>query len=164
MSKKLFFWFLFMLFGKVQLSYAEYFSHLGLSDGLSSPSVMAIYQDCLGRMWFGTREGINVYDGNRISVYQGWVQNGKNAASPIWLGNEVSSIAGDREGDIYILIDRKLIKYDIRKGSFDYRGTSFGTDIFRRRNLVCQARLIILSEERGRPSPLRSESPDKIAY
>lgn len=120
MSKKVFFWFLFMLFGKVQLSYAEYFSHLGLSDGLSSPSVMAIYQDCLGRMWFGTREGINVYDGNRISVYQGWVQNGKNAASPIWLGNEVSSIAGDREGDIYILIDRKLIKYDIRKGSFDY--------------------------------------------
>ena len=38
---------------------AEYFKHIGLSEGLTQPSVMAIYQDRLGRMWFGTREGIN---------------------------------------------------------------------------------------------------------
>ena len=39
----------------VQLSYAGYFKHIGREEGLSQSSVMAIYQDKLGRMWFGTR-------------------------------------------------------------------------------------------------------------
>ena len=41
-----------------QVVYPVYFKHLGMSDGLSQVSVMSIYQDCLGRMWFGTREGV----------------------------------------------------------------------------------------------------------
>ena len=47
-----------------QVVYPVYFKHLGMSDGLSQVSVMSIYQDCLGRMWFGTREGVSIYDGN----------------------------------------------------------------------------------------------------
>ena len=46
----------------VQLSYAGYFKHIGREEGLSQSSVMAIYQDKLGRMWFGTREGVNIYN------------------------------------------------------------------------------------------------------
>ena len=34
-----------------------YFSKIGIEQGLSQLSVMNIYQDELGTMWFGTREG-----------------------------------------------------------------------------------------------------------
>lgn len=47
-----------------------YFSNLGLKDGLSQLSVMRIYQDTKGYMWFGTRNGLNRYDGNRFTVYK----------------------------------------------------------------------------------------------
>ena len=53
----------------VQLSYAGYFKHIGREEGLSQSSVMAIYQDKLGRMWFGTREGVNIYNSDRMTVY-----------------------------------------------------------------------------------------------
>lgn len=53
---------------------AEYFRHIGLSEGLTQPSVMSIHQDQLGRMWFGTREGINLYDGKQITAFKGLVQ------------------------------------------------------------------------------------------
>lgn len=43
-----------------------------MKDGLSSPSVLAIYQDTLGRMWFGTNEGVNVYDSKQISKYKSY--------------------------------------------------------------------------------------------
>ncbi|WP_308596817.1 two-component regulator propeller domain-containing protein [uncultured Parabacteroides sp.] len=50
--------------------YPIYFKHIGMREGLSQLSVMAIYQDNLGRMWFGTEEGISIYDGVRTTVYK----------------------------------------------------------------------------------------------
>lgn len=96
---------------------AQHFRHLGLSNGLSQPSVMSISQDFLGRMWFGTREGVNVYDGTSIRSFKGWVKDpvsGKN----VWIGNWVYSIAPDSKGDMYLLIDKDIIKYDTRADRF----------------------------------------------
>ena len=31
-------------------------------------SVLSIYQDRLGRMWFGTEEGVNIFDGNSVTA------------------------------------------------------------------------------------------------
>ena len=78
---------------------------------------MSIYQDQLGRMWFGTREGINLYDGNQLTTYKGWIPS-HNGSSPIWLGNEIMHIAGDGEGNIFFLSDDDLIKYDLRTETF----------------------------------------------
>lgn len=97
--------------------YAEYFKHIGLSDGLSQPSVMSIYQDRLGRMWFGTREGISQYDGHRLKVFKGWTKTVGNE-SPIWLGNEVLSIVGDGRYNVYFLIDKNLISYNLQTEKF----------------------------------------------
>ena len=76
---------LFVSFLLTTALYAEYFKHIGLSEGITQPSVMAIYQDQLGRMWFGTREGINLYDGNQMKVFKGWTKLPGNAPS-VWLG------------------------------------------------------------------------------
>lgn len=46
------------------------FRSLTMEDGLSQSSVFAIMQDSDGFMWFGTRNGLNKYDGNHIKVYR----------------------------------------------------------------------------------------------
>lgn len=90
---------------------AEYFRNLNVSDGLSQPSVMAIAQDGLGRMWFGTLEGINVYDGKSLRYMKGRMVSGKDT---LWMGNEISFLASDAQGDIYCVSDGNLFGYDIR--------------------------------------------------
>lgn len=47
-----------------------YFSTLNLKDGLSQLSVITILEDSKGFMWFGTRNGLNKYDGEQFSIYR----------------------------------------------------------------------------------------------
>lgn len=58
--------FLFLLLLIGTCAYGQYFKKIGINDGLSNLSVMSICQDTLGRMWFGTMDGINIYDGAKI--------------------------------------------------------------------------------------------------
>jgi len=46
------------------------FKNLSKKDGLSQASVFAIAQDSTGFMWFGTRDGLNKFDGNQFKVYK----------------------------------------------------------------------------------------------
>ena len=106
--------------------HAEYFQKIGLNDGLTQPSIMSICQDELGRMWFGTMEGINVFDGVKVTPYKGWVPS---KDSLIWLGNEVSDIVSEKSGDLYFMSDFNLMKYDLRSETFhrlSYDGTTQG--------------------------------------
>ena len=58
--------------------FGQYFKKIGMNDGLSNLSVLSIYQDTLGRMWFGTNEGVNVYDGRKIDIIKSYeTDNGR---------------------------------------------------------------------------------------
>ena len=46
------------------------FRHLTSDDGLSQNFVSCILQDQKGFMWFGTKDGLNRYDGYSFVVYQ----------------------------------------------------------------------------------------------
>ncbi len=94
---------------------AQYFRKIGLLDGLPQPSVMSITQDRLGRLWFGTLEGLAVYDGNMVTSYKGHVQS---ADSTIWLGNNIMNLQQDKQGDIYFMSDYYLMKYELRTEQF----------------------------------------------
>ncbi|WP_185154453.1 hybrid sensor histidine kinase/response regulator transcription factor [Fulvivirga sp. M361] len=55
------------------------FERIGLEDGLSQISVMAITQDKYGAVWLGTRNGLNRYDGKQITAFKS-TQSGNSLA------------------------------------------------------------------------------------
>ncbi len=46
------------------------FEHITSEQGLSQSSVLCILQDRQGFMWFGTRDGLNRYDGARFKIFR----------------------------------------------------------------------------------------------
>lgn len=96
-------------------SYGQYFKKLGMKDGLSNSSVLAIYQDTLGRMWFGTNEGVNVYDGKQIYQYKSYDFIDNQSEKKKIINGTVNHIVGDSHGNIFMCNNGALIKYDIRK-------------------------------------------------
>lgn len=46
------------------------FSHINSFQGLSNSTVETIYQDHRGFIWFGTRDGLNRYDGYQMTVFK----------------------------------------------------------------------------------------------
>ena len=46
------------------------FRTLSVNEGLSQSTVLAIAQDGMGRIWMGTQDGLNCYDGYSFSVFR----------------------------------------------------------------------------------------------
>ncbi len=46
------------------------FKHLTLADGLSQSTINCMIQDHRGFMWFGTQDGLNLYDGHKFTIYR----------------------------------------------------------------------------------------------
>ncbi|MBC7828338.1 MAG: response regulator [Chitinophagaceae bacterium] len=91
------------------------FDHLGTADGLSQSHVKCILQDSRGFMWFGTRDGINKYDGYKFIVYK--PDTAKNTISNgyIW------DIVEDKKGNIWIAtMGGGVNKYDYQKNTFTH--------------------------------------------
>ena len=47
-----------------------HFKHINVKDGLSQITVLSIYQDEVGTLWFGSSEGLNRYNGDKIDIYR----------------------------------------------------------------------------------------------
>ena len=46
------------------------FKYLNTDHGLSQSDIICMYKDSQGYMWFGTRDGLNRYDGYSFKVYR----------------------------------------------------------------------------------------------
>ncbi|WP_299430066.1 hybrid sensor histidine kinase/response regulator transcription factor [uncultured Maribacter sp.] len=90
-----------------------HFKHLNTSDGLSQSSVIAIEQDKLGRMWLGTRDGLNLYDGKEFTIYRNI-----NSDSTSISNSDILSIKEDSSGYIWVGTYNGLNRYDPVKDSF----------------------------------------------
>ena len=89
------------------------FKHLNTSDGLSQSSVIAMEQDNLGRMWLGTRDGLNLYDGSSFKIFRNLPADSTSISN-----SDILCIKEDSEGYIWIGTYNGLNRYDPRKDSF----------------------------------------------
>lgn len=71
--------------------------YIGIEHGLSNNSVICIYQDHNGFMWFGTFDGLNRYDGYEFKVYRNRVGD-----STSLVDNTIYSIQGDKNQNLWI--------------------------------------------------------------
>jgi signal transduction histidine kinase/ligand-binding sensor domain-containing protein/DNA-binding response OmpR family regulator len=105
----------------VQTAYPVYFKHIEKKEGLSQLSVLSIKQDKLGRIWFGTEEGLNMYDGEKIAILQPSDTEEKSdgsASSKTIPGNHITMITEDSNGNLFFKADQALVKYDLYKARF----------------------------------------------
>ena len=61
---------LFLLAGIPGQAQTIHFDHLSINDGLSQSTVNVILQDEKGFIWFGTKDGLNRYDGKSFKVFK----------------------------------------------------------------------------------------------
>lgn len=126
-----------ILFTSVLNVFPIYFKHIGMKDGLSQLSVMSIYQDKLGRMWFGTLEGLSMYDGERMESFKpSDVETGTPDSPPLHMGNENYPITGDTCGNIYFRSDNALLKYNIRHQKFSCLKEQNVSTVYSHNNLI----------------------------
>ena len=92
------------------------FEHLDINAGMSQNQVLCILQDSRGFMWFGTRDGLNKYDGYKFTVYK---NNAKDSTSIS--NNFITSIVEDAKGIIWIATrGGGLNRYDKEKDKFTH--------------------------------------------
>lgn len=79
------------------------FNNLSTNDGLTSDLITYIYQDSIGYMWIGTKDGLNQYNGNMVVQYTYEYENEKSLTSPC-----ITSINEDSYGNIWVGTDSGL--------------------------------------------------------
>ena len=90
-----------------------YFEHLKVEDGLTQNTVTAILQDSKGFMWFGTKDGLNRYDGYKFKTFR------NDPSDSTSLGNNfVHSLYEDKEGSLWVGTDTGLYIYDPKMETF----------------------------------------------
>ncbi len=95
-----------MQFGTVSAKNRQYnFRTIGGRDGLSANNVKSIVRDKQGFMWFGTKNGLNRYDGSRIKVYNCFDKELKIG------NNNIGSLYVDEDSVLWIGTDRGIYRY-----------------------------------------------------
>ncbi|MCX2452067.1 ATP-binding protein [Pedobacter sp. PLR] len=103
----------FLLFAKILHAQPYYFKHYQVENGLSNNSVFASVQDDKGFMWFGTKDGLNRFDGYSFKTYR------HDPANPTSLGNDkIYALLSDKTAGLWIGTDRGLYKYNPEKETF----------------------------------------------
>ena len=87
---------------------------MGRNEGLSQSFITSIVQDSRGFMWFGSFDGLNKYDGYKITKYKFDARN-KNSLS----NNNIRKIFEDSKGNLWIATGYGLNRFDRDKENFE---------------------------------------------
>lgn len=98
-----------MTFANPAMTESSGFTNLGLSSGLSQMSVMNIFQDSKGYIWFGTRNGLNKYDGSNMKIYKSGAADGSSGL----IHRQVTALAEDRHGNLWVGTSQGLSRLDM---------------------------------------------------
>jgi signal transduction histidine kinase/ligand-binding sensor domain-containing protein/DNA-binding response OmpR family regulator len=89
------------------------FKHFSSKDGLSQSSVITIFQDKKGYLWFGTRDGLNKFDGSKFTIYRSNYRD-STSLSHSW----ITSLFEDCHGNLWVGTKDGLNKYNRAKDNF----------------------------------------------
>src|SRR5689334_11603345 len=98
------------------------FKHLTVEEGLSQNTVMAITQDSLGFMWFGTRNGLCRFDGYSFRIFE------SNPSSEGLLSNTINSLELDSASRLWIGTELGLCLWDQSQGRILSMKSAFADD------------------------------------
>ena len=103
---------IFFVYSNLTVGQDYYFKHYKVENGLSNSTVLTSAQDEDGFMWFGTKDGLNRFDGYRFKVYRNDPKN------PNTLGSNFISAIHLFRGDLWIGTDKGLFKYQKELDNF----------------------------------------------
>ncbi len=89
------------------------FKNISTEQGLSQRSVVSIVQDNQGFLWFGTRYGLNKYNGTEFQVYNYNSNDTKSLSN-----NRITKLFIDKLGRLWVGTERGLNLYDQNEDSF----------------------------------------------
>lgn len=90
------------------------FVHYTINDGLSQGAVGSFSQDGLGYLWFGTKDGLNRFDGFEFSIFKNDPANPNTISA-----NNITCTASDKNGEIWVGTDLgTLDRFDHDSHSF----------------------------------------------
>lgn len=89
------------------------FRHIDTEEGLSHNGIMTLYQDSRGFIWMGSRDGLNLYNGESIRIYK--YDKYDRYGLP---DNNIKRITGDDAETIFIQTELGIVSYNIAKDRF----------------------------------------------
>lgn len=108
---------LFLFFGVLSPAFPlfaqVYFNHFQVEQGLSNNAILCSAQDADGFMWFGTRDGLNRFDGYNFKHYHADPDNSSGLGS-----NFIHSLLVSQTKEIWIGTDQGLYIFDPYKEVF----------------------------------------------
>ncbi len=84
------------------------------SDGLSNSSINKIFQDTNGLIWFGTWDGLNVYNGRDLKTFKPEPGNSNSISN-----NIIRDIIEDNKNVLWITTDRGINRFDKTTNKFN---------------------------------------------
>ncbi len=91
------------------------FDHISVIDGLSQSTVLSICKDSRGFLWFGTRDGLNRYDGRTIKQYK----NDPLDPKSLIFDDYIYTIVEDKKQKLWIGTQRGVSYYSPETDSFE---------------------------------------------
>ena len=101
-----------LLFVSVTNAQPYYFRHYEVENGLSNNTVFCSIQDKDGFLWFGTKDGLNRFDGYRFKIF-----NIANTNESSLSRDLISALAIDNKGVLWVGSQKGLYKFDAQKES-----------------------------------------------
>lgn len=114
-------------------SAAQSFEHYYTFSGLSQSTILSIGKDGSGFMWFGTRDGLNRFDGHSFKVYQYQPQDPYSISS----SDYIYALFTDSRGDLWIGTRNGLNRYLPGKDGFERLTSSSQPGSLSDNNVFC---------------------------